>query len=125
VTVLLPTDTVELYPASAGDDAHGWADPGAAPPAWSGLGSLQLGAGASDARAADAGGAGPFDPAKVAAGVLYLPPEAAAADGMVAVIRGDTYVLAQVRYVADPIGAGLDCLVATATGTATWPGGVA
>ena len=43
---------------------------------------------------------------------------------MVAVIRGNTYVLAQVRLVADPIGAGLDCLVATATGTATWRGGV-
>lgn len=125
MTVLLAADTVDLYPASAGNDAHGWADPGGAPPAWSGLGSLQLGAGASDARAADAGGAGPFDPAKVAAGVLYLPPESGAADGMVAVIRGATYVLAQVRLVADPIGAGLDCLVATATGTATWPGGVA
>lgn len=113
MSVLLATDDVELYPASGAGDSHGWVEQPTEPPSWAGRGALQLGAGTSDPRAAEGGGAGPFAPTVVAAGVLYLPPDAAPADGMVAVIRGASWVLAQVRYVPDPIGGSLDCYVAS------------
>ena len=117
--VLLAADAVELYPASDTTDGHGWVLPGTVP-AWSGLGSLQLAPGSSDPRAADGGGHGPFSPAAVGSGSLYLPLDAGAAEGMAAIIRGDAYILSQVRLVVDPTGGGIDCLVATVSGTATW-----
>ena len=119
MTVLLAADAVALYPPSEAADAHGWVLPGTAA-AWSGLGSLQLVPGSSDPAAGDGGGHGPFDPAAVASGSLYLPLDAAPAEGDVAVIRGDSYVLSQVRLVVDPTGGGIDCFVATVSGTATW-----
>lgn len=120
MTVLLAADAVELYPASDTTDAHGWVLPGTVP-AWSGLGSLQLAPGSSDPAAADGGGHGPFAPAAVASGSLYLPLAAAPAEGMAAIIRGDAYILSQVRLVVDPTGGGaIDCYVATVSGTATW-----
>jgi hypothetical protein len=123
VTLLLATDPVELYPAEDQADAHGWALPGTAP-GWTGAGNLQLSAGTSDPRAADPGGRGPFDPAAVEAGSLFLPIDAAPADGMVAVIRGRAFVVSNVRLVVDPTGGGVDCYVAAVTGTLTWPSGV-
>jgi hypothetical protein len=122
VTVLLAADAVELYPPDpAADDAHGWvAQPGAAP-SWSGMGSLQLGPGTSDPRAADRGGAGPFAPAAVEIGSLFLPVDAAPAEGTVAVVRGRPFALANVRLVVDPTGGGIDCYVAAASGLSRWP----
>jgi hypothetical protein len=117
--VLLAADEVKLFPASDTTDAHGWVLPGT-DASWSGMGSLQLTPGSSDPAAADGGGHGPFDPAAVQAGSLYLPLDAGAAEGDVAIIRGESYVLSQVRLVVDPTGGGIDCVVATVSGTATW-----
>jgi hypothetical protein len=122
--LLLGTDPVTLYPA-AGDDRHGWALPGAEA-AWEGTGNLQLDPGPSSAEAADAGGHGPHDPAAGLAGTLYLPPAAAPADGMTALVGELPFVLSQVRSVADPTlprGEGISCWVATVTGTGRWDGG--
>jgi hypothetical protein len=126
MTLLLAADQVDLYPPSAGTDAHGWAVPGTAPPAWAGLGNLQLGPGPSDPRAAEGGGAGPFGPAAADHGTLYLPTDAPAADGCVAVVRGQAYVLSGTRLVPDPAApdGGASCQAADVAGTARWPGGV-
>jgi|SRR5215472_1598370 len=123
-SLLLAPDTVELYPAPAAPadaDAHGWALPGAAPPAWTGTGNLQLAAGATDPRASERGGHGPFDPASIHTGTLYLPPDANPVAGMTALVRGTVYALAQVRLVADPIGGALGCWAAAASAVSTWP----
>jgi hypothetical protein len=124
VTVLLAADHVDLYPPDAAEDSHGWALPDLAAPFWTGLGNLQLAAGRSDPAAGYGGGAGPFDPAQTASGELYLPPDAAAYDGAVAVVAGQGFVLSQVRLVADPLnpGAGASCLAASVSGLAGWPG---
>jgi hypothetical protein len=118
VTVLLPTDQVELYAPGAADE-HGWRLPPRGDPdwRWCGPGSLQLAPGPSDPRATEGGGAGPFSPGARQAGALYLPPEAQPAEGMAAVIRGQVWVLSQVRYVKDPndLGGFLDCWASTVT----------
>lgn len=121
--LLLAADPVNLY--RPGDlDRHGWRLPGVGPPAWAGVGNLQLAPGASDPRAADGGGRGPHDPARDLTGSLYLPPGTPAEDGWVAVIRDRPYVLSQVREVTDPAepGGGIACVAATVTGTADWGG---
>jgi hypothetical protein len=123
VTVLLAADPVDLYAPDLATDSHGWALPGTVP-SWSGLGSLQLSAGSSDPRATERGGHGPFDPAAVESGSLYLPLAAAPAEGTVAVVRGRAFVLSSVRLVVDPTGGGIDCYVAAVAGTGTWPAGV-
>jgi hypothetical protein len=118
VTVLLATDQVELYAPSSGADAHGWELPPREDPRWrwAGPGNLQLSPGPSDPRATEGGGAGPFSPRAANAGNLYLPPEAQPAEGMAAVIRGQVWVLSQVRYIKDPeLGGYLDCWAMTAT----------
>jgi hypothetical protein len=116
VTVLLATDQVALYPPSSVSDEHGWELPPEARPAWSGVGNLQLSPGPSDPRATEGGGAGPFRPRAANAGNLYLPPEAEPQEGMAAVIRGQVWVLSQVRYIKDPeLGGYLDCWASTAT----------
>jgi len=119
--LLLAPDTVELYPPSGQDDAHGWALPGAAPPVWTGAGNLQLAAGTTDARASERGGHGPFNPAATEQGTLYLPPDANPGAGMTALIRGRVYALAQVRLVTDPTGGLLGCWAAAASAVSTWP----
>lgn len=122
MTLMLATDPVELYPAAGGADGHGWAEPGAEP-VWSGTGNLQAQPGRSDARAADGGGHGPYDPRHGSAAVLLLPPDAPLIDGMTAVVRGQVFALSQSRLIPDPLGSGwLDCQAATATGTDGWPG---
>lgn len=124
MTVLLAADAVELYPPLDGQaDAHGWAEPGTTP-AWSGLGSLQLSPGTSDPHAADRGGAGPFGPAAVSDGALYLPPEAPVTEGCVALIRGRMFALSHVRLILDPTdpAGGLTCWAAAASDTGGWPG---
>jgi hypothetical protein len=116
VTVLLATDQVALYPPSAAADGHGWELPPDARPSWSGVGNLQLSPGPSDPRATEGGGAGPFSPGARQAGNLYLPPEAEPAEGSAVVIRGQVWVLSQVRYIKDPeLGGYLDCWASTAT----------
>jgi len=113
MAVLLANTEVELYPAG-GEDGHGWALPGAVL-AWRGAGSWQPAPGVSDAAAGDRGGHGPQRPATAALGQVYLPPDAPVADGVVAVIGGRAYALAQARLVTDPRGHGdLDCWVASA-----------
>lgn len=122
--VLLPTDYVELI--SPGElDEHGWRLPGEAEPYWVGLGSLQLGPGVSDPRAAAGGGRGPHGPARDLTGTLYLPPDANPVEGAGALIRGHPFVLSQVHLVVDPLapGAGLSCWAATVTGVQSWPDG--
>lgn len=120
MALLLAADHVTLYPAGA-TDAHGWALPGATP-AWQGEGSLQPGPGRADPAAAQGGGHGPYDPAHGALATLYLPPDAPVADGMTAEVGGQQFALSQARLVTDPLGtSALDCWVATATGTDTWP----
>jgi hypothetical protein len=114
MSVLLASDQIELYPAGE-LDSHGWREepgPGTRA-AWTGLGSLQLITGESDARAADAGGHGPYDPARVVDGNLFLPVGAEPVEGMTARIRGELYVLAHVRLVTDPVSDSLTCWAAT------------
>jgi hypothetical protein len=115
--LLLAADTVTLFGPSAGQDERGWAQPGS-DPAWTGPGNLQLAPGPSDPRAAGGGGHGPYAPAAVAAGQLFLPPEAGEPrDGWTAQVRGRRWVLSGVRLVidpADPLG-GLSCWAADVT----------
>jgi hypothetical protein len=112
VTVLLAADAVELYQPGA-LDGHGWRDPGddGARPVWRGMGSLQLVAGISDARAAEGGGRGPHQPARTETGNLFLPLGSDPADGMTARVRGQSFVLSQVRLIQDPTvpGGGITC----------------
>lgn len=104
MSLMLAADVVELFAASSTSDEHGWALPETSELLWTGLGNLQLGPGASDPRASDLGGHGPFDPAASEAGVLFLPADVTPADGMVAVVRDQMWVLSQVRRVIDPSG---------------------
>jgi hypothetical protein len=120
VSVLLANDLVELYPPGQ-PDAHGWAEPATAA-SWTGQGNLQLGQGTSDPRATDRGGHGPFDPAAVQLGTLWLPVEAEPAEGGTALVRGQRYALSQVRLVTDPAASGLDCWLATVSGLDGWNG---
>lgn len=119
--LLLAADQVVLYPPGGDADGHGWAEPGAGP-YWAGTGNLQLAAGASDPRAAEGGGHGPYAPAAGQAGQLFLPPSVPLAEGSLAVIRGKAWVLSQVRLVADPAdpAGGIACQSATVT-EADWP----
>jgi hypothetical protein len=114
VTLLLAADTVELYAPAGTADAHGWADPGTTS-AWTGPGNLQMSGFPSDPRAEGPGGHGPFDPAAIPTGVLFLPVDASPAEGTVAQVRGQSWALSQVRLVVDPTGGGIDCWVALAT----------
>ena len=112
--LLLAVDAVTLYPAGPAD-VLGWSTGTGTAPVWSGTGNLQLSAGVSDPRASEGGGFGPFAPARVESGVLYLPDDAQPADGMTADVRGARWVLSQVRLVADPTGGPLTCWAATVT----------
>jgi hypothetical protein len=116
VSVLLAADPVELYPPGK-QDGHGWTEP-ADGAYWCGLGNLQLTAGASDPRAADGGGHGPHDPARSESGTLFLPPQVCLTEGSAARIRGELYVLSQVRKITDPIDpqGGISCWAASVTG---------
>ena len=69
----------------------------------------------SDPRAESGGGYGPYAPARVETGTLYLPADASPVDGMGAELRGARWVLSQVREVRDPLGGSLTCWAATAT----------
>jgi hypothetical protein len=127
VTVLLATDTVQLYPPGTATDEHGWSLPGG-PATWTGPGNLQLSPGVSNPRADDrggrklpGGGSGPFGPAVIEQGTLYLPPDADAHDGGTAIIRGAGWVLSNVRLVVDPSGGSASCLAAEVSG---WPAAV-
>ena len=122
MTVLLPTDQVELYAPEAAD-AHGWELPPRGDPdwRWCGRASLQLGPGPSDPRASEGGGAGPWAPGARQSGALYLPPEAEPVEGMAAGFRGQVWVVSQVPLVRDPsdLGGFLDtwaCRVTEAPG---------
>ena len=121
MSLLLARDAVTLFPPAGPDDGHGWATP--APSAvWAGTGNFQARPGRTMTQAADAGGHGPFDPLAGAAGVLYLPPDAPVADGMVAELRGERFALSQTYRVPDPLpGGALDCWAAIATGLDGWP----
>jgi len=120
--LMLGADPVALYSPPAGSDTHGWAlDPTAQ--VWAGTGSLQRQPGRSDLLMAGGGGFGPFAPNAQPIGVLYLPPEAAPAEGMVAEVDGERYALSQVRPVRDPTGTGaLDCWVAVAQDSSVYGG---
>jgi hypothetical protein len=122
VSLLLAVDQVELFAPPPGSDEHGWAlEPTAQ--VWTGPGNLQRAPGRADAYAGTGGGHGPYDPAHSSLAVLYLPPDAPVADGVLAVIGGQSFALSQARYVTDPRGSGdLDCWTATATGTGTYGG---
>jgi hypothetical protein len=118
VTVLLAVDQVALYlPGEL--DAHGWREPpdeSTACPCWTGAGNLQLYTGSSDPRAVAGGGRGPHDPRRVGAGNVFLPPGADPVDGMTAVVRGEAWVLSEVRFINDPTGGGfLSCWSASVT----------
>jgi hypothetical protein len=123
VSVLLASDAVTLYPPAADADAHGWALPGA-DPYWSGLGNLQLTFGTSDPQAAAGGGSGPFAPRAVQQGQLFLPPDVQLAEGSAAQVRGEWWVLSQVRLVPDPmaVGAGASCWVCSVSSVRQWTG---
>lgn len=124
MALILASDAVELYEAGPAD-AYGWADPQPAParPVWCGVGNLQLAAGRSDPTATRAGGHGPYDPSSGLTGVLYLPPDARPVEGAPARIRGQRWVISQVREIPDPADTGLGCWMATATGTGRWEDG--
>lgn len=113
--LLLAEDTVTLYPP--GDrDAHGWREPGTGP-CWSGTGNLQLAPGPSDPLAGPGGGHGPSGPAAGLDGQLFLPEDAAPAEGMTADIADRLFTLSQVRTVPDPFtrAGGIGCWAATVT----------
>jgi hypothetical protein len=120
--LLLGSDTVSLYAPAADADAHGWALP-AADPYWTGPGCLQLSPGASDPRANEGGGRGPYSPHQTPAGQLFLPPDCPLAEGSAAQARGAWWVVSQARLVADPTappGEGISCWAATVTASAQW-----
>lgn len=121
MALILANDPVQLYDP-APSDRYGWEDPPPSPPRprWCGVGNLQLAGGRSDPRAADAGGRGPYAPAAGLVGVLYLPMDAAPAEGSAVRARGLGFVLSQVREITDPADTGLGCWMATATGTGEW-----
>jgi hypothetical protein len=120
--LLLGRDDVTLYGPSTVDDSYGWAEPPPDDvPVWAGVGNLQLTGGISDPRASTGGGSGPFDPARPQAGQLFLPLDAPAAEGCTVDVRGQRYALSQTHLVADPIGLGLDCTVATVVEVGSWP----
>jgi hypothetical protein len=122
MTLLLGVDDVTLWQPTPGDDTYGSAlEDLAFISAWQGKGNLQLTGGASDLRAAEGGGRGPFAPAQSAAGQLFLPLDAPVTEGITADIRGSTYVLSQTHVVADPLGGDLGCWEATVTEVTTWP----
>jgi hypothetical protein len=113
--LMLGADQVTLYPPQ-GEDSHGWALPGTSS-VWMGNGNIQRAAGQNDIGMQSAGGQGPFNPNWAELGIIYLPPDAPAVDGMIAESGGIQYVLRQVRPVNDPRGTGdLDCWVATLNG---------
>lgn len=114
MSLLLATDPVELYPAGDQDEL-GWTEPGTQP-SWCGAGNLQLGPGVSDPQATVGGGTGPHAPGGAQSGVLFLPLNACPREGWSAVIRGERWVLSQVRLVTDPTGGQLDCWLATVSG---------
>lgn len=118
MVLLLAADEVELFRPGE-PDATGWREPAGERAYWSGAGNLQLNQGFSDPRGTDRGGHGPHDPAASQRGTLYLPPGVEVAEGCSARVRGQLYVLSQVRLVADPQGNGdLDCQAATVSGRA-------
>jgi hypothetical protein len=120
--LLLGADAVTLYREATAADAHGWALADLSAPVWTGAGSFQRSPGRTDARADQGGGHGPYDPRSGALALLYLPPDAPVADGLIAEVGGQTFALSQTRPVHDPRGTGdLDCWVAVATGTGGWP----
>jgi hypothetical protein len=121
VALILAADQVELY-EPAPSDRYGWQDPPPSPPRprWCGTGNLQLAGGRSDPGAAAGGGHGPYNPARGLVGVLYLPPEACPVEGYAARIRGQAFVLSQVREITDPGETGLGCWMAAVTGTGEW-----
>ena len=114
--LLLGTDDVELYPPG-GTDPHGWRLADLARPYWHGTGNLQLAPGSSDPGASSGGGHGPYQPARVITGSLFLPPGVDVQDGTLAVVRKQAFALSQVRLVPDPIdpAGGIACVAATAT----------
>jgi hypothetical protein len=121
VSLNLAPDEVTLHPAGAAD-AHGWVLPASAV-VWEGPANLQLQPGRSDLQMTGGGGRGPHRPAQGLAGILYLPPDAGAADGMWARCRGAAFVLSQVRLMPDPFDGEQTCLVMTATQADRWPEG--
>lgn len=120
MTLLLPTDSAELFAAGSADE-HGWVASDDTASLWSGPVSLQLGPGYTGLRAADEGGRGPFDPSSHELGSVYLPEDAPAADGMTIAVRGTVFALSAVRLVPDPIGGVAGCLVASVSEVGTWP----
>ena len=79
---------------------------------------MSLGVAAVDA--ASSGGHGPFGPASVSQGTVYLPPECGAADGDVLVARGEVFQLEFVRLVTDPVGGNADALEANVSEVTGW-----
>ncbi len=126
MSLLLAADDVVLYPPSTDMDEHGWRLPDEATSYWTGVGNLQLGPGLSNPLAASGGGRGPYGPARDDVGNLFLPSDVALLEGSTAVVRGRSYVLSQVRLVADPaegLEGPLTCWTATATSVDSWPAG--
>lgn len=122
MTLLLAPDHGVLYPPALGVDAHGWAtSPESTHEAiWAGPCNLQMGVGVTNVDAAQGGGHGPFDPASVTQGEVYLPSDCGARNGSVLVSNSAAYTLGSVRLVNDPIHAGNDCVVATVSEVESW-----
>lgn len=109
VSVLLGVDEVVLYGIDV-EDEHGWATP-AQVEAWRGTAGVQESTPATDARAADGGGSGPFNPSARRLAVAYLPEDCPVQPGWRASARGTWWTVGGVNPVKDPVGGGLGCLV--------------
>ena len=118
--ILLPTEELVLVAVGGDQDQHGWTLP-PAEPAWTGQGAVQVTVGITSAGADAQGGAGPYSPRTVLSGSAYLPEEAAPVDGMTLRTRRASYVLSDVRWVADPVGGPLSCWVATISASPAIP----
>lgn len=111
--LLLASDEVEMWEPGA-EDGHGWREPPEGRARWCGQGNLQLNQGDSDPTASGGGGRGPHQPVRSAEGLLFLPEAAKPVEGWSARVRGEVYVLSEVRRITDPTGGGLGCWLARA-----------
>ena len=113
MSVLLAVDEVVLYGIDV-EDEHGWATPAQAE-AWRGSASVQESTPATDPRATEGGGSGPFSPSARRLAVAYLPEDCPVLPGWRASTRGTWWTVGGVNLVKDPLGGGLGCLVVALT----------
>lgn len=111
MTVLLPSDAVEVWDVAPTPDEHGWMQETVPVQVWSGWGSVQEATPDQDPQAVDRGGEGPYEPFTARGAVAYLPTDSGAVAGRVALARGIWWFIETVHEVPDPTGGPLGVLV--------------